>query len=220
MAIFPFATIEIISYANSSPKVRCFLKKISKFLSPSNRFFLWYNKRINECYLPSLTASKLNIMYYFYSLDIDGNEYCFHVNDEDLLPQMQFTLDQLADTTYIPVEIIDGTDFQGYATLQEFIDYEAIEDEEDTGWIAAVVAGEETYGYPFAIITHESEDKIRFEVCEVDKVDWQGLILEYAGDMFKIGPVYYKEGEITAEEAEAMGATKLAAAIRADSQKE
>lgn len=156
-------------------------------------------------------------MYYFYSKDYFGHEYCYRLfTDEELQHDMERTLDMLADPDFMPVETIYGDDFQGYETIEDFVENE-VDGPEDMLWAQAVIAGQECYGYPFCIISHLDD---KYEVCEEDKIDWQAFD-EYAGPhAFKISPHYYKEGEITAEEADKLGAFKLAAAIREDNQKE
>lgn len=152
------------------------------------------------------------MIYYFYSKDYYGHEYCYRLfSKEELQQDMERTLNMLADPDFLPVETIWGDDFQGYETIEDFMENE-VDGPEDMLWVQAVIAGQECYGYPFCIISHLDD---RYEVCEEDKIDWQSLIDEYAGPhAFKVNPHYYAEGEITAAEADQLGMAALAKLLK------
>ena len=161
------------------------------------------------------------MIYYFYSKDYYGHERCYRLFDEEeLVDDMVALLDNLADPDFMPVEIMYGEDWRGYDSLDAFIANEA-DDPEAMLWVQAVVAGEECYGYPFCIISHFNQDNGQYEVCEPENVDWQGLIDEYSDShAYQIKPCYYQEDRITVEEAEQMGAKKLAELLREDLDKD
>lgn len=145
-------------------------------------------------------------MYYYYDKDHYGKENCYELEDDELLQEKENALDGLVNDA-IPVWYI-----RDWASLDwdpehpnDCFMVKAITDYLGTGAVL-----------PAYLITHW-HDKLdeKYEVVPTkDDIDYDELINEYANShAYKIDPVFYKEGEITAEEAEKLGMYALAVLI-------
>ena len=147
---------------------------------------------------------------YYYDKDRNGVEHCYQVDESELQQDIERTLKALSAPNRFPVQIIDASVYLEFNNIDEVLQDKSL-DQDAFDWWCLVASERSATDEPIAVITHINAVNGRYEVHLIDNIDWLGLVHEYAiPHGYQIEPGWYREDEITREEAERLGMNALA----------